>query len=119
MRDSVFVPANNNSFFIALIELHTQVRRTNYFLDCVTSEMLRHLVSPSHRSGVRPELAVSPLMALTAPLVQPEAAELRGVRISSLGNTNNLSRLICLRLVHYQLSRCEVVSGRCSHVGAR
>lgn len=106
MRDSVFVPANNNSFFIALIELHTQVRRTNYFLDCVTSEMLRHLVSASHR---RPELAVSPLMALSPPpspsLVQPEAAELRGVRISSLGNTNNLSRQICLRLVHYQLSR--------------
>lgn len=67
MRDSVFVPANNNSFFIALIELHTQVRRTNYFLDCVTSEMLRHLVSASHRSGVRPELAVSPLMALSPP----------------------------------------------------
>lgn len=107
MRDSVFVPANNNSFFIALIELHTQVRRTNYFLDCVTSEMLRHLVSASHRSGVRPELAVSPLMAFKPPppLVQPEAAELRGVRISSLGNTNNLSRQICLRLVHYQLSR--------------
>lgn len=108
MRDSVFVPANNNSFFIALIELHTQVRRTNYFLDCVTSEMLRHLVSASHRSGVRPELAVSPLMALSPPppspsLVQPEAAELRGVRISSLAN--NLSRQICLRLVHYQLSR--------------
>lgn len=106
MRDSVFVPANNNSFFIALIELHTQVRRTNYFLDCVTSEMLRHLVSASHRSAVRPELAVSPLMAFKpTPLVQPEAAELRGVRISSLGNTNNLSRQICLRLVHYQLSR--------------
>lgn len=106
MRDSVFVPANNNSFFIALIELHTQVRRTNYFLDCVTSEMLRHLVSASHRSAVRPELAVSPLMAFKPPpLVQPEAAELRGVRISSLGNTNNLSRQICLRLVHYQLSR--------------
>lgn len=105
MRDSVFVPANNNSFFIALIELHTQVRRTNYFLDCVTSEMLRHLVSASHRSGVRPELAVSPLMALSPPpsLVQSEAAELRGVRISSLAN--NLSRQICLRLVHYQLSR--------------
>lgn len=67
MRDSVFVPANNNSFFIALIELHTQVRRTNYFLDCVTSEMLRHLVSASHRSGVRPELAVSPLMAFKPP----------------------------------------------------
>lgn len=101
----VIVPENNKGSFIALIELHTQVRRSNYFLDCVTSEMPQHLVCLSQRSGVRPELAPGPLMVLTPSFIQPEAAELRGLRISSPGNTNNLTREICLSLTHQQPSR--------------
>lgn len=52
-----------------------------------------------------PELAVGPLIALTPSFIQPEAAELRGLRISSPGNTNNLTMEICLSLAHYQPSR--------------
>lgn len=47
---------------------------------------------PSHRTGVRPELAVGPLMVLTPSFIQPEAAEKRGLRIPSPGNANNLTR---------------------------
>lgn len=103
----VFVPENNKGFFIALIELHTQVRHSSYFLDCVTSEMPQHLVCLSHRTGVRPELALGPLMVLTPSFIKPEAVELKGLRISSPGNTNNLTREICLSLTHQQPSRQE------------
>lgn len=112
---------NNNISFMALIELHAQVRHTNYFLDCATSEMLRHLVPPappSHRTSVRPGLAVGPLMVLTPSFVLAEAAELRGLRISSPGNTNNPTTEICLSFVHYQASwQAWCMPGLCADVG--
>lgn len=102
----VFAPHNNNGSFIALIELHAQVRthQLSPWL-CNKWDAAASGIPSSHRTSVRPELAAGPLMVLTPSFIQPQAAELRGLRISSPGNTNNLTREICLSLVHHQPNR--------------
>lgn len=75
--------------------------------------MLRHLASPSRRTGPRPDwLRAQWRRQPPPPFIQHQAAQLRGLRIPSPGNTNNLTREICLSLAHQRASWQAPCHGR-------